>query len=454
MNSSRTREWNARRSAVAAGLVAILPVGLAAPAFGQARSRMVYVANNGNLEGSVTSMRVMGDCTLAFVSRVITGSRAALADPCPGCNPNDISLSPNGRYLVTCHPAGSIDGLSVFEVAADGTLALRAQRSLGAVEGGNLDVVWLDNDYFAMTNSDTTPDSIRTYQFVPAGPTIVPLNTYAAGSSTAYLARHATLPILYANDSGAAHLVYIYQIGAGGTLSFIRTEPNGAPFPLELAVSPNGAWVYSAGGISDSGNKVTGFTVNGDGTVTVMAGSPFVSPGASPSNVCVSPDNAVLVAGHGTDATVRTFTLDAAGVPTATGFSFDVGLQGTLGDVQAAGGLLFVTDNSTSIDGITGIYSFTLGSNGSLTQNGPIYSTQGSAPRSVATWIPTNPLLGDMNCDGTVSVADVPLMILALVNPAGYPAAVPCCAITNGDMDGSTTVDGADVEGFVDALIP
>ena len=50
----------------------------------------IYVANNGNLEGSVTSYRAQLSSgfpalwTLTTVDRVVTGSRASLSQPCPG----------------------------------------------------------------------------------------------------------------------------------------------------------------------------------------------------------------------------------------------------------------------------------------------------------------------------------------------------------------------------------
>jgi hypothetical protein len=181
-----------------------------------------------------------------------------------------------------------------------------------------------------------------------------------------------------------------------------------------------------------------------------MPGSPFTSPGQSPSNVYVSDDNQYCIVGHGTDATIRVMAIDqATGALTDTGYNFDVGTQGGLGDVRVMRDLLFATSN---MDSPTGIYSFTIGEGGQLIQHGAIVPTTGTSPRSIATWTP--PILGDMDYDGDLDVDDVPAFVLALTDPAGYAATYPWSKIQRGDMNGDGTVDGADIQLFADALVP
>ncbi|HPF38538.1 MAG TPA: hypothetical protein P5081_20940 [Phycisphaerae bacterium] len=62
------------------------------------------------------------------------------------------------------------------------------------------------------------------------------------------------------------------------------------------------------------------------------------------------------------------------------------------------------------------------------------------------------PLLGDMNCDGVVSLADLNPMALALIDPAGYAAAFPACSIASGDMNADGAIDGLDIALFIAAL--
>ena len=68
----------ARRAARRARNGVLAACGLAlvsSAAFGQATTRAAFVANNGNLEGSVTSFVFDDDGAPVFVQKVITGER-------------------------------------------------------------------------------------------------------------------------------------------------------------------------------------------------------------------------------------------------------------------------------------------------------------------------------------------------------------------------------------------
>jgi hypothetical protein len=60
--------------------------------------------------------------------------------------------------------------------------------------------------------------------------------------------------------------------------------------------------------------------------------------------------------------------------------------------------------------------------------------------------------LGDMNCDGTVSVSDIGAFVLALTDPAAYATAYPLCDATLADMNGDGSVTVSDIGGFVALL--
>ncbi|MDX2199084.1 MAG: hypothetical protein SF069_08950 [Phycisphaerae bacterium] len=61
-------------------------------------------------------------------------------------------------------------------------------------------------------------------------------------------------------------------------------------------------------------------------------------------------------------------------------------------------------------------------------------------------------VLGDMNCDGIVSVGDIAGFVLALTDPAGYASAFPACNINNGDINADSVVSVGDIAGFVALL--
>lgn len=60
--------------------------------------------------------------------------------------------------------------------------------------------------------------------------------------------------------------------------------------------------------------------------------------------------------------------------------------------------------------------------------------------------------IGDMNCDGVVSVADIGGFVLALTDPIGYAAQFPACDIENADLNDDGQVTVADIGPFVALL--
>ncbi len=58
-------------------------------------------------------------------------------------------------------------------------------------------------------------------------------------------------------------------------------------------------------------------------------------------------------------------------------------------------------------------------------------------------------LLGDLNCDGVVSVGDINPFVLALTDPAAYAAAFPDCDALNGDCNEDGQISVGDINCFV-----
>lgn len=69
-------------------------------------------------------------------------------------------------------------------------------------------------------------------------------------------------------------------------------------------------------------------------------------------------------------------------------------------------------------------------------------------------WLQPEPpvLLGDMNCDGAVTVTDIAGFVLALTDPAAYAAAFPTCDIAAGDLNQDGNVTVSDIGPFVALL--
>ncbi|MBK7403551.1 MAG: hypothetical protein IPJ41_02670 [Phycisphaerales bacterium] len=353
--------------------------------------------------------------------------------------PTDVAVSPDGSRLAVSHAtAASNEILTVLAVAPDGSLTKTGEFG---IPDSPLAIDWLDDDVIAVTSSVFGASSFRTYRYQEnPSPTLTLLDTESPGGFITALEPDLAHRLLYANDS-SANVVRVYGIGPDGTVDLLGLSSSGSIYPIDVKLAPGGLRLYGGGGISGDGHRVPAFDVDGAGGIAPMQGSPFQSPGQSPAYLCPTSDGKFLFIGHGTDATVRSFAIDpSTGGLTPTGYSFDVGLQGTIGDVVEMNGFVFITDESTSVDGIYGLYSFLLNPDGTLTQNGDILETPGTRPETMVVWNPTPACPADFNGDGAVNTLDV----LAYLNAWA-------AADGSADFDGDGSVNTLDVLAFLNA---
>ncbi len=147
------------------------------------------------------------------------------------------------------------------------------------------------------------------------------------------------------------------------------------------------------------------------------------------------------------------------------------GINSRVGTNQNNALWLIDRQNPTASHQIGNSFSFSLGVKGGMANEygyadgGPFqffkvnFDTGAATPlaqttvrfRSLAP-IPSNALVGDLNCDGTVDFQDINPFVLALSDPAGYAAAYPNCNILNGDVNGDGRVDFNDINPFVELL--
>ncbi|MFI4916822.1 MAG: GC-type dockerin domain-anchored protein [Phycisphaerales bacterium JB060] len=424
------------------GRTATASLVFAAAALGQATEPTVFVGNNGNLLGAMTSLQPDASGALVQVDYLVIDERAPGGASLPGTNVEGIALSPGGRFLATGH-ATALDPeqLTIIEVDADGTLEVIDTFS---VPNAPLGMAWIDDQYIAVAESNFGSSFARVYRYTPgASPmtgSLVEVDATPEGSFITNIEADHDRRLIFVQDSdfgGGSANVTAYEVDASGALDevgFVFTAPN---FALGMALAPNGEWLYAGGGISGTGREVLGFRVGVSGSLEFMPGAPFASPGDSPAWVTVSPDNRFVYAGHGRDATVQGFSTDnETGALTALGVSFDVGSQGTLGTVGTldlpAGQFLVVTDNSTIFDDMSGIYSFRIEDTGDLTQIGDIVMTPGSQPDNFVVWQPGgNDCRADLDGDGQLTIFD--FLEFQNLFDAGDPAA-------DFDGDGDLTI--------------
>lgn len=404
-------------------------------AWGQSAVPVVFVGNNGNLEGSVSSMLVNPDGTLTFRDKYVTGSRPNTQVFHPGTNVQTISLSPNGKYIAAGHGTSNdiVEQLTILRVAPDGGLSL---AGIFQTPNTPLDLLWVRNDVLAVgvTNS---PNGVISYRFEengggPGVPTLTQVDRESAGSFTSSLARHPSGTLLFVNNSSGS-TIHPFTVEPNGTLTPLEVYSSPV-FPLGMGVAPNGGWLYAGGGISGGGRAILGTQITLLGTLFPMPVSPFVSPGNAPKQVVMSVNNRIAFVAHGSESSVRSFLADGQGWLTQTPFVRVVGIQGSLGEIGVMGNLLFACDRDTINDGVRGLMSFTYASDGSFVQNGLTTDTTGITPNDLAVW--SGICLGDVTGDRAVGFADLNV-VLSQFGQSG--------AGLQGDINGDGTVNFGDL---------
>jgi 6-phosphogluconolactonase (cycloisomerase 2 family) len=369
----------------------------AIPCLAQADEPTIFIVNN--VSDGVTTYTVDDDGVLTLVGTYATSD-----------GPIAPALSPDGRFLAVTHGTQNevTEALWIFRVNADSSLTLVHQD---LVPNAPLDAVWLSDSVLAVSETSLIDTNmVHTYIFDPDVPSLTEIDAEATGIFNTSLERHPSLPILYTNDSGG-YTVRWFEFDDAGNLTPISSVSTAGVYPIDLVMSPNGSFMYGGGGTSSGGDKILALLADDEGDLTLHPDGPFISSGGTPAYNAISEDNRILLVGHGSTAELHTFFIDFDGSLTATGYSFDVGLQGTLGDIKVLGEFAFVTDESTAIDGITGVYSFQINADGTLTQLGDIYDHGGVRPESIEVWDPGPG--ADLNGDGVVNVFDLLLLLEA-----------------------------------------
>jgi 6-phosphogluconolactonase (cycloisomerase 2 family) len=302
-------------------------------------------------------------------------------------SPIALAFSPSGGLLVTANqtPDTEVSSVSVFTVAADGTLTQMAGSPFS-------------------TGSD--PGSVA---FSPSGGLVAFPNP--------------------STPDGGGNTVSVFAVSADDVL----TEVPGSPFrtgsdPQSAAFSPNGALLatanYSAGSISV-------FSVGAGGALTQVPGSPF-GVGSLPESIAFSPNGALLAIQSFNTKSVSVFSVGAAGALTkVSGSPFSVGsLAGAIA-FSPTGALLAVAPSAASMAGVTptnSVTMFSVGACGALTQvPGSPFPTGGMETTSIA-FSPSGTLLATDNYGSynislfSVAASGALTQVLDSPFPSGFPA--------------------------------
>jgi hypothetical protein len=215
--------------------------------------------------------------------------------------------------------------------------------------------------------SDPGNSAIRAYSINNQEPILSPASfgPFAVGASPGPMALFGQT--LYVASSAGE--IFAFTVNSDGSLTSLAGSPFAAGLGLShLAVAnfTNANFLYAANS-DDPNGSISAFTINSDGSLTPVAGSPFQTvPNGGPEGLNVSEGNVLYVALKNTNA-VAGFSINADGSlsPVAgSPFSAGKGTSSLAGCSCGPGGFLFAVNN---LDGTISAYSIDA-STGVLTQ--------------------------------------------------------------------------------------
>lgn len=385
----------------------------ASAAFAQAIDRTLFVTNNDS--GTVSSLRVNYTGTLTLISTYPTGNK-----------PQDCAVTPDGRYLLVLNSDADMVGpetLNLFRINPNGTLA---GPVFSTTVGDAPLALGMSRNGFALAPS-TTNDSLES--LLVGEDTVSQVNMAPAGVFPFRPMSSLDSRFVYCAGSISPDDLVTFSMSDSGTLARIGTIdiPNASAFGI--AMHPAGNKLYVSTGQS---NSIQWYNVDQATGAIALAGS--MNPGGnSVTELAVTPDGKWLFSIHVLSDTLNVSRINADGSLSSTGFSNY--LTSDARDVVTDGRFVFATDE-TLLGGAVGIYSFQINkSAGFLTQIGLPTFTGGFRPQFMALWNPPF-CTGDTDRNGTVEFRDI-TQVLSNWNGAGpagdsnYDGAVDFADITD-----------------------
>ncbi|MEU5726259.1 beta-propeller fold lactonase family protein [Micromonospora sp. NPDC047738] len=269
-----------------------------------ADGRTAFVMNRGVHGVTPYSIGPKGNLT-ALSSPVATG----------GLFPFGITITPAGNLLFTSNiDSGTI---STFAIHGDGTLSLVADPLPTGFDSPRGVAVTPDGGFLYVGHgrpTDHGPNALIGFAIDRDGTLREVSRTFTSGAG-AQMAISPDGRLLYLAGQGA-RAVFGYHIAQDGTLTPVPGEKFAAGENTEgAAITPDGHHLYIASpGLTrpDTQRNVSAYTINDNGSLTPVTGSPFQA-GAGPLGIVASPDGRHLYVSNVDSSDLHIFAIGTDG---------------------------------------------------------------------------------------------------------------------------------------------
>jgi 6-phosphogluconolactonase len=265
--------------------------------------KYLYAANSG--ANNVSLFTVAADGSLAESSSRIN----------VGTSPTLLAMDSAGKYLFVGNSGSNDVWVFTIDPGTGFLTQLGSSYQLGLTPL-NMKLSPSGNFLYVTAGSQLagTPGSLDVLSFNPAA-----VSPQAPFTIVAPITQPGSGPYGIAIDPSGAHLytsnfsdntISEFTINSDGSLSSIQGSPVGETYvsPISVFIDPSGKYLYVAN--QGSGN-LAGYTINSDGTLTLLTNSPFPT-GAQPTIIATDPSGKYLFVGNQSNAVIQPFTLDTS----------------------------------------------------------------------------------------------------------------------------------------------
>jgi sugar lactone lactonase YvrE len=207
-----------------------------------------------------------------------------------------LATTPNDQFLITADAGGIL--ITIYSIAANGALTAVAGSPFDASPGGPLDGIKVTPDGKFLAVARINNNAVSMYSISSAGGlTSVPGSPFPAGGlgMAAGVDCNCSSKNLFVGEANfGSTIVSVQSIDANGALLPIPGSPFVGPGDNSNVVllSPDDSKLFVSNRDSSS---VTAFNVAASGTLTLVPGSPFLAPGSfSPSGMATDQSGTFL----------------------------------------------------------------------------------------------------------------------------------------------------------------
>ena len=283
------------------------------------------------------------------------------------------------HYLYAAIP-GSNQIVAYREDPNSGVLTQLTQSPISAGQAVQSIVIHPSKKFMYAANSGESDISLFTISSVGVLTEGSRTNVTPDGTAPTLLALDSAGGFLYVGNSGSNN-ISVFSIDSGtGALTPVGTPFQIGTIPLNMALSPSGGVLYVTGQ-SQANGFIEAFTLN-QGIPTVVNNSPFIT-GNGPYGLALAPGGGFLYTANTLDSSISEFTINADGSLTEiSGSPIGESVQNSSPValfIDKSGAFLYVADQ-----GSTSLAAYSIGSDGTLAllTNSPFAT--GSGPGAIA----------------------------------------------------------------------